>query len=69
MKAIYTIDTKNRFGQVLVFTDKDTAINWARKSTKWTEEEIEKNIEEHPQAWQGFYSLWGYDKGDSNERR
>lgn len=64
MKAIYTIDTKNRFGQVLVFTDKDTAINWARNATRWTEEEIEKNIEEHPRAWQGFYSLWGYDKGE-----
>lgn len=44
MKKLYCIETDNRFNQILIFTSLTDAVRWAKKATRWTKEEIEKNI-------------------------
>lgn len=44
MGELVYILTGNRHGQVLIFENYDSAANWCRSATRWTEEEIADNI-------------------------
>lgn len=43
---VYAVFTKNRFNQVLLFKSLEDVMNWCRKATRWTDEEIAVNIKE-----------------------
>ena len=44
MKNFYYIETHNGFDEIIVFTSKKSAVNWCKKATCWTDEQIEQNI-------------------------
>lgn len=44
MMDIYAIYTRNRFNQILLFDSWEKAAAWCRSATRWTEQEIERNI-------------------------
>lgn len=58
MKNIYIVETHNQHKQLLIFTSKKAAIQWAQKATTWNAEQINSNIKAIAQAWQGFYSIF-----------
>ena len=43
---MYAVFTGNRFNQVLLFESLEDVMNWCRKATRWTDEEITVNIKE-----------------------
>ena len=41
---MYCIFTGNNFNQILIFEDYKKAVAWCKRATRWTDDEIEKNI-------------------------
>lgn len=58
MDKLFYIVTGNRFGQILIFTSRETAEEWAKKATRWTPEKIAHNIKEAWKDARGFYSIF-----------
>lgn len=61
MEKLYMIRTGNRFNQLLIFTSKEAATQWAHSATMWNDEQIERNIEKVPIDSRGFYSIFPND--------
>jgi len=55
---LYLIETGNVHGQILAFTDRMEAVNWCKKATRWTEEEIRKKIKPTYRTPDGYYSIF-----------
>lgn len=58
MKNLYIIETNNKYNQVLVFTSKTKAIKWSKSATRWSDEQIKKNVQKVSRSWQGFFSIY-----------
>ena len=58
MKKLYIIETNNKHNNILIFTSKAKARRWSKKATRWTSEQIEKNIKEVSRSWQGFFTIF-----------
>lgn len=43
---LYYLNTKNKHGQILVFTSYKAAEDWCRSATRWSEERIKEEIKE-----------------------
>ena len=58
MDKLYYIVTGNQLGQILAFTSRETAEEWAKNATRWTPEEIAHNIKEACKDSREFYSIF-----------
>lgn len=58
MEKLYYIVTGNRFGQILIFTSRETAEEWAKKATRWSPEKIAHNIREGYKDAREFYNIF-----------
>lgn len=43
---IYMVYTKNNFNQILVFETWESAFNWCKAATTWSDEKIKENIKQ-----------------------
>lgn len=43
---LFVVDTGNRFGQILIFTEREDAANWLRRATTLDESQIDGRIHE-----------------------
>lgn len=55
---IYYLNTKNRHGQILVFTSYEAAADWCRSATRWSEERIKEEIKEAITFDTKYYSIF-----------
>lgn len=60
MRDLFYIDTENRFGQILVFEDYDSAVEWCKKSTTWNEEQIKNKVRQGVSYGTTYTSLYTY---------
>lgn len=52
----YYIYTENRFNQILIFDSYEDAFDWCKSATRWTDEEIRKNIKRPIKTGKNKYS-------------
>ena len=52
----YYIYTENRFNQILIFDSYEDAFSWCKSATRWTDEEIRKNIKRPIKTGKNKYS-------------
>lgn len=60
MRDLFYINTENRFGQILVFEDYDSAVEWCQKSTTWNEEQIKNKVRQSINYGTTYTSLYTY---------
>ena len=60
---LYVIYTENAFDQVLIFTSKADAIEWAEKATNWSVAEIKNNIKKAHKT-DNYYTVANTDRWD-----
>lgn len=58
MNKLYLIKTKNEHNQLLVFTSKRKAVAWAKKATRWSDAEIEQNIQTLNKNWRKCFDIF-----------
>jgi len=56
--ALYCIFTGNDYGQILIFESYEAAETWSKSATRWTPEEIQKNIKIANSDNRGFYTAF-----------
>lgn len=61
---IYYLNTKNEYGQILVFTSYKAAADWCRSATRWSEERIKEEIKEANAYNTKHYSIFPDNKED-----
>ena len=47
---LFVVDTGNRFGQILIFTEREDAANWLRRATTLDERQIDESLHEARQV-------------------
>lgn len=57
-RKLYYIETENRHNQILFFTSKSAAIEWASKATRWTPADISANIQTVTPDWLHRYNVF-----------
>ena len=60
MRDLFYIDTENRFGQILVFENYDSAVEWCKKATTWNEEQIKNKVRKSVSYGTTYTSLYTY---------
>lgn len=57
MKTIFVIYAHNIRNDILIFDNKETAVEWCRKATMWDDTKIAGEIKEIKRARQGFFMV------------
>lgn len=58
MDELFYIKTENKHGQILVFTDRDAAVAWAKKATRWNDDYINQKVQTARKNALGFFSIF-----------
>lgn len=58
METICFVYTENRHNQILIFKNYNDAHKWCKAATRWTEEEIKKNIRYAQDSTGDYYNLF-----------
>ena len=43
----YAVETENQYDQILMFDTHKEAVSWCKSATRWSDDEIAKNIKKH----------------------